>query len=181
MKDQVFVHYTYPEPDKVDTIENWSPVEEASNDLYKKPYGGIWTSPLSAGWSWSDWCDREDWTRDEDTEYRLSVEDGVSVYTIDSQQDLCNLIEEYGRDDLTREGGYIDFESAFEEYDGIHLTTTGQEETRHSHEADLYGWDVECVLWDGWYFTEVEELREKVRRKTYYSSTPVLRCDERTN
>ena len=159
MKDQAFVPLSRPDPSKIDPIENWSPFGGASSGLYNKPYGGIWTSPLGAEWSWSDWCERENWTRDEDTQYRLSVEEGVSVYTIDSQQDLLNLIEQHGRDDLMRAGKYINFESAFEEYDGIHLTTAGQRETRHSREADLYGWDVECVLWDGWYFTEVETLK----------------------
>lgn len=159
MEAQAFVHTDTPSPDAIDTIENWNPCAEASGGLYNKPYGGMWTSPLGAEWSWSDWCERENWTRDEDTQYRLSVEEGVSVYTIDSQQDLLNLIEQHGRDDLMRAGKYINFESAFEEYDGIHLTTAGQRETRHSREADLYGWDVECVLWDGWYFTEVETLK----------------------
>jgi len=46
--------------------------------------------------------------------------------------------------------------------DGIHLTREGQIDTRIGSEADLCGWDVECVLWDDWHFTSVEQVPEEL-------------------
>jgi len=111
----------------------------------------MWTSPANSEYGWRDWCEDENWGRsDDDSVYRLTVDGSVDIYVIDSH------------DDLRFSKRYPDYESVFKEYDGIHLTREGQIDTRIGSEADLCGWDVECVLWDDWHFTSVEQVPEEL-------------------
>lgn len=159
MDDQLFIHREEPSPDRIEEIGNWASYKGLSVGLYCKPYGGMWTSPVSSEWGWKDWCEREDWLCEDDETYRLTVADDVDVYTINTLDDLLELIDDHGRtDDILKQGRYVDYESAFTEYDGIYVTEQGQQKTRLSPEANLYGWDVECVLWDDWHFTNVEKV-----------------------
>ena len=150
---QAFIHRERPDSEHIKTIRNWEQHELVTdNDLYKKPCGGIWTSPVTADYGWKQFCQDNEWYDDLNA-YHLIPEDDVNVYTLDTVDDLSNLIEEHGREGID----CIDFESAFTEYDGIYLSDEGETNTRHST-PNLRGWDVASVVWDDWHFEEVRKV-----------------------
>lgn len=154
--DQLWVSNEPPDPEKVKPIE---PPEEA---VLQKPEGGLWTSPLRDGTcGWIEWMQGERWCPvDEPEAWRLTVADDVELYTIDSVGDL-EAITTAPADPRWGPAGImnhtIDWQGVFEDHDGIHLTREGQVATRFTgrETPDLYGWDCECVLWDGWHFEDV--------------------------
>jgi hypothetical protein len=159
---QEFIHTARPSPDKMDPIENWNPHSTVTDlSLHNKPKGGLWTSPVDADWRWSDWCEKKDWNTGDESVYRLEPDNDVSIYTINSLQALRLLHRDYGYDPHT--AGYgntvLDFEQIFEDFDAIYVTERGEDETRFS-DPNLYGWDVECILWSEWSFTSVDKVNE---------------------
>lgn len=144
-------------------------IEPVSNEGYwNKPRGGLWTStyrPESHDSAWVEWCRYEDFGDvDKKAWYLLTPKANINIYTIDSQEDLCKLLNEYSVlfQNPHFEKHYLDFEALSKVYDGIHLTSQGQRATRLSFPENLYGWDCESTLWFGWHFERVEKI-EKVR------------------
>lgn len=163
MNLQVWVGNEEPAPDQIEPIENLD-----DRPMFNKPKGGLWTSSLREDTTsgWIEWMKRERWSNVQDPEaWVLTPADEIDVYTVDTVADLAEIAEQSDdpRFAHMRTGRtVIDFESVFEEYDAIHLTTKGQRATRFTaiDEPDLYGWDSECVLWDGWHFTDVDYAGE---------------------
>jgi len=108
-----------------------------------KPKGGLWAAEHTPDEEydspWIKWCDREgmdSWISSDGVV--LNLKDSAKVFTINSFDDLEELMNEHGN------GFKIDFESAAKEYDAIELTENGICETGHL-EA-LYGWDLASVF-----------------------------------
>ncbi len=59
-------------------------------------------------------------------------------------------MEEYATEDIIGQP-VLDFEKLARDFDGIWLTAEGQWDTRMTS-PNLYGWDVECVLFFRWVF-----------------------------
>lgn len=180
VKPQVWVHSDEPDPEAVE------PVHNAEHSPPKKPAGGLWTSTLresdgdgvSSGWI--EWMKAEHYSTVNDPQaWILYPEDDVSVYTIDDVWDAKEIMKQDERYQGTILQEYvIDWDVVFGEndYDAIHLTEEGQHDTRFPnktykdgervrraddlHPYSLYGWDTECYLWDGWYFTDYEYAGE---------------------
>lgn len=116
--------------------------ESISDRVYRnKPHGGLWTSPIGSEWGWKDWSEQNDYG---DLSEHFVVKFTGSMITIDSYKDMLEMpwVSHSGRD-------FISFQSycpGYFEYDAIHLTEKGEEETRLSYPKDLYGWDCETVL-----------------------------------
>ena len=115
-----------------------------------KPIGGLWGSRYNEEcWIlYSNWADFA--FNEMDRKYSIAckyrLKENARVYTIDTLDDLVQLLEKHGYlDPYINEKRFIDFESVGKEYDVIELTEKGQVETRMST-PNLYGWDVECVL-----------------------------------
>lgn len=181
---QVWVHNEPPDPDAVDPIKN---SEKAAP---KKPLGGVWTSPLKETEdgeptsAWIEWMQGEHFSTVQDPQaWILYPEDDVDVYTINDVQDAARIMKPDERyRSLTLEEYRIDWAQVFgiEDHDVIYLTDEGQWRTRFPNKGwidgdgnriwekkttdyrkySLYGWDCECVLWDGWHFTDYEYMGE---------------------
>lgn len=162
-KTQCFLGHDEPRPECVDPIQN----ADGANGPRVKPLGGIWTSTLNEDGScgWLEWCRAEEWGISSDTKmWALTPTDDVSVLTIDTLDDLHELLEEFERDDgVVRypRDRYLDYEriASETEHDGVRVTRNGQRETRLSRPG-LYGWDAESTVWFEWVFTDVEYVRD---------------------
>jgi hypothetical protein len=104
----------------------------------RKPFGGLWASPVDSQDGWKEWCISEEFhTELLEVSFEFIVDGNVAI--IDSLDDLMKL-------PLNRYSS-IDFEKLLEDgVDAIWLTDNGQWDTRLSTPADLYGWDCESVL-----------------------------------
>jgi hypothetical protein len=147
------------------------------NDEYHnvKPNGGFWTSTFKWGGpyasEWIDFVTTEMTSEDVSKKpiYLLTVKPTARLYTIDSYKDLKRLIEKYPFvvqarrfDSFTQT--FPDWEAISKDYDGVHMTSKGQGETRLSRPYSLYGWDVESTLWFRNVFDKVIPFKGKVRR-----------------
>lgn len=130
-------------------------VAPVQNRQFIKPLYGLWTSTYADESSaWVDWCLAEDFGNPHACSWWVLQPDPSSrVYVIDSAADLCVLCERYPDPTMAGLGtlAFLDFERIARDYDGLHLTESGQWATRHSRPS-LYGWDCECTLWFRWCF-----------------------------
>ena len=72
-----------------------------------------------------------------------------------------HLLNEYGIQAYGRI--YVpDFEQLAIDYDGVHITESGESATRHT-EPGLYGWDCESTVWFRWAFSNVQKILTPTR------------------
>lgn len=156
---QIFAHHQLPTESSVLPVTN--------NNFFVKPFGGLWTTPTGAP-TWLAWCDRENFRPEKTlTNYELAPVKDLTLVVIDSLEDLENLLNVYA---LPRSSEYstilhyhqltrvLNFEKLATVFDGIWLTETGQSQTRLSQPDNLYGWDLESVLWFKWSFSETRTV-----------------------
>lgn len=107
--------------------------------------GGFWASPVDAEWGWKQWCLAEQFHVEQLSQHILLTFRG-NVLTIDSVKDLDLLSWNETPETIMGNHG-IQFAAMLRAgIDAIHLTTKGQDATRHSRPKNLYGWDCESVL-----------------------------------
>lgn len=138
-------------------------VPVSNKEYFNKPYGGLWTStyrPETHDSEWVEWCRDEAFGNVNSLAWHvLTPKADARIYTVNTLDDLHKLCHTYR---LACEYEYLtclDFETMSREYDGIHLTSNGQVETRLSYPENLYGWDVESTLWFHWCFERVDVLK----------------------
>lgn len=141
---------------------------DVKNQSFVKPSGGLWTSTYEEkkGSDWTSFCENNHFKDiKKHNFYLLEPEKDIKIYTIDKYNDLASLMENYKENDFDNPFGhfsflrpFLDFEKISQDYDGIHLTSRGQFETRMSRPESLYGWDVESTLWFRWCFSEVKQI-----------------------
>lgn len=133
---------------------SFSLFNDITNTDTVKPSGGLWTSTYkeAIGSEWVQWCFDADEEVPKDgfwQSYLVVPKKDISVFVIDSYQDLERLMEEFG-EDMLGVLFHIDFEKMRQKYDAIWLTEQGETLTRHSDPYHLYGWNAETVLWLNW-------------------------------
>jgi hypothetical protein len=139
------------------TRESINPVQNSR----VKPKGGLWTSTLTdTGSAWMEWCENEGFNLPDGTweGVILTPRTDARILVINSYKDLATAIHKYGKSDMFGFEMHLDFEKLSQDYDAVHLTDDGQEETRMSHPYNLYGWDMESALWFRWCFEESIEI-----------------------
>jgi len=139
-----------------------------------KPDGGLWTSTYNPilykkHWrhgkdatfvsEWHEWCfsDMPTWIGKDCI--LITVKTSARIFQIKDMPTLMELYNKYPEVRLTDNGwgnlepatGWhskcLDFRKMKDDYDIIHLTSSGQVETRNIGESiDLYGWDCESSL-----------------------------------
>ena len=160
------LHITYEETlnQSVNSVYN-----SDESGIVKKPARGtgLWTSTWreeTQDSDWVEWCVGEDFGKPyEKNWYLLTLQEDIKLYVIDSLRGLHKLLRAYPWDqNKWREYGFrciaIDFEKLALDYDGIHLTEKGNEETHLSYPDDLNSWDCESTLWFRWCFSEVQKI-----------------------
>lgn len=113
--------------------------EPIRNQMFVKPKGGLWSSPVNSNYGWREWCLNENTG---DLSHYFEFYFVGNVFVINNCADAARMpwFHAYG----SRK--YPDFEGMISlGYDAIWLTERGQRETRFG-EPSLYGWDCESVL-----------------------------------
>ena len=148
LKRQLHVGSMHFNPEKVKPIQN--------RKSFSKPRGGFWTSTYNPdiGSAWIQWCCSEEFEVPKNHMWSgvlLTPDPKVRIYTIDCYEDFQKLLDQYGYiSNILKEFSkelYLDFESMVQDYDALHLTEKGQQETHLSYPHNLYGWDCESTLW----------------------------------
>lgn len=147
MRDQIHIG-TKPSHEKLNVISN----RKASS----KPSGGFWTSSYNTQYL-SDFVQYERGSLVEPNEevWKISVSSSANVMVVDSSEKLegiPSISDHHGKT-------YIDFETLFEKYDGIHISRSVAHLNSFSDTYNLAGWDLDSVLWnDLSQFTQYEFL-----------------------
>lgn len=124
---------------------------------------GLWTSTYQQEThdsEWVEWCIYNNWCDVEQKRwFLLTPSKTARIYTIDSLRDFKRALKLYRSTPYLNYEifAHLDYEAISRDYDAIHLTSPGQQETRLSV-PNLYGWDVESTLWFRWCFDEVQEI-----------------------
>lgn len=130
-----YIHYGHKEfdPQKFQEIKN--------APMLPKPKGGLWASPVDAGYGWKDWCEAENFREcSQDNSFAFALKDGAKVYHIRSVFDVKAM-------PLINNGITTWYTPDFEKMlaDGwdaieLHLSECG------ALYWALYGWDCDCIL-----------------------------------
>lgn len=135
-----YIHYgnTKFDPDLFRPIRN----------EFVKPLGGMWASPVEAGYGWKDWNESSQCREcDEANSFRFTLKDGANVVHIYSVDDLKKLPQ--SKKQRMWSSYMLDFEKMLEQgVDAIELHLS--EEKEHGPTDGLYfalyGWDCDSIL-----------------------------------
>ena len=123
------------------------------NQTFVKPNGGLWASPYTPDdeykSEWHRFVSEEMQDKNSENGMVFDFKEESRIYTIDTQEDLINLLNTYGYIDSGYSSLFPDFERISKHFDVLHLTERGQWATRlptKNSKYNLYGWDVECCL-----------------------------------
>ena len=117
-----------------------------------KPIGGLWGSPENSEYGWKDWCESEDFNKNEgiDVCFRWKFKDTAKVLKINSEKDYVQLLDKYlnkiDNPYLPDRYKYLDWSKIAEDYDGFHLTYDGFCQLRENYAWGFYSWDCESVI-----------------------------------
>lgn len=121
---------------------NFVPVQNRRMLISNKPgSGGLWTSPANSDTKnpeWVDWCLYNDFRVPEDGKWdiwKLTLKDNLNIVKLSDTVDVKSLFSFYNG---------FNFESMTNDrIDGLWVT----ESALNIDTVDLYGWDLESVLW----------------------------------
>lgn len=118
----------------------------AEHEVFIKPKGGLWVSPVDSSWGWIDWCEAEDYGHSKASPYfDIMVRPETRMIVIDSLADAASKLPWVRADGFMR-FRWPDWRAVIMDgWDMIVLTERGQEETRFG-EPSLYGWDCESAV-----------------------------------
>lgn len=135
-----YIHYgnTKFDPDLFRPIRN----------EFVKPLGGMWASPVGAGYGWKDWNENSNFREcDEANSFRFTLKEGANVVHIYSVDDLKGLPQRKKK--LLWSSCMLDFEKMLEQgVDAIelHLSEEKEHEPTGGLYFELYGWDCDSIL-----------------------------------
>jgi hypothetical protein len=148
IKNETLIHYGADVFDK----KLFLPIGKSS---WRKPTGGLWTSPINSNYGWKQWCkDEHFYKKNLKKSFKLQLKSNARILLIHCLSDLKRLKSNYllpphlvkktfGDDFNTR---FPDFEYYSKKYDAIWLTEQGRWKTRLTRPYTLYGWDMETVF-----------------------------------
>jgi len=70
-----------------------SKFQEISNrEMFVKPLGGLWGSPINAEFGWKDWCEAEEFKEcNEDNSFKFILSENANIYYINCKEDIMKL------------------------------------------------------------------------------------------
>lgn len=146
MKKREFISYGFKyDPKKFEYIQNRYPVS------INKPLGGLWGSPKDSEWGWKDWCEAEDFRKNEglDVSTTFTLTDTAEILVLNSRKAYDSLPDCFKRYYTSPYGYYLenlDFETISREYDAILLTYSGLCELGNDFDLGFNTWDCESIL-----------------------------------
>ena len=124
---------------------------DLTNNGINKPKGGLWSSPYNKDTisGWYQFCKEQNFVKADNTVGVIfTLKEEARVYTIDSKEDLDNLVNKYPNDvlEILKERAGLNFIAVSKDYDAIYLTDKCKWATIFSRPNTLYGWDCETLL-----------------------------------
>ena len=126
--------------------------EIRNHKFFNKPNGGLWGSPIDSSWGWKDWCDSENFKRNDgfNSGFTWEISDPDKILIIDSMETYQSLPESYKYSSslfgYRTNYIYLDFERISQDYDAILLTERGFNELRHDISLNFCFWDCESII-----------------------------------
>lgn len=129
-----YIHYGH----KHFEVNEFEPI--SNRELFPKPFGGFWASPVNAEYGWKDWNESEHFRECKlENSFKFRLNEKAKVLRIKSVNDLEELPK-------AQDGfGYmviLDFEKLTEQYDAIEVTIGYDRDLYYA----LYGWDCDSIL-----------------------------------
>lgn len=126
----------------------------SNREMFVKPHGGLWASPIDAGRGWCDWCRDENFHTDSlSSSFTFTLSEKAKVIHIRSVVDLTELPDQ--KLPVGLEGGFpwkcIDFEKLLADgVDAVELHLSEEDITNCGFMGslywELYGWDCDSIL-----------------------------------
>lgn len=145
-----YIHYGHDSFDR----NLFTPI--SNREMFVKPHGGLWASPIDASWGWYDWCHSEKFCTDRLYEsFTFTLSEKAKVIHIRSVADLEKLPEqklsERFRDTIPWSWKCVDFEKLLADgIDAVELHLSEENLSGHSFMDGLYyrmyGWDCDSIL-----------------------------------
>lgn len=134
---KVYIHYGH---DKF----NSDSFVEIKNQMWNKPFGGLWASDVNARYGWKQWCKDEDFHDCvKENSFCFKLKEKSKILLINSHNDLHKLPLEHGVPEYINNICLcIDFEKLKQEYDAIEVLISEDDKLYY----DLYGWDCDSLL-----------------------------------
>lgn len=144
----------WPRQDKPPSKELIEPVI----GYWQKPLGGLWTSTMTEeGLSdWVSWCRIQEFDyAPARLAYVLIPRKDAKILTINCGEDLAAIKDKYaGKPEVLSYYTSINWKAIGDDYDGVHLTCSGNQKLHLSMPMDLNSWDVESTVWYRWVFED---------------------------
>lgn len=122
-------------------------VEPTNQEMFNKPKGGLWGSPVGAERGWKQWCEDESFRDyDEENAFIFELFENANVYQINCREDIEKLPLQKS---ILTTWLVPDFEAIRESgIDAIqyNLSADTKEDWNQGLYFALYGWDCDCIL-----------------------------------
>lgn len=138
--NKTYIHYGSDHFDR----ELFVPIK--NRIAWSKPKGGLWASPIDAGYSWHEWCQNEEFELDRlNVHFKFRLNPGAKILSIRSINDVKGLPRlSYGPEIPSSifEPVYLDFErlKTVFKIDAVEL------ENVNSLYYEFYTWDCDSIV-----------------------------------
>ncbi len=150
MSKKQYIHYGASEFHHIAPIKN--------REMFVKPLGGLWASPVNSPRGWKEWCAQANYETGGFAEsFTFTLTDDakiIHIYSVRQLEELpkAKLPKELEKLNLDAMYVMLDFEALEKEYDGIELHMSeekyepGQDYIGGGLYFKLYGWDCDSIL-----------------------------------
>lgn len=135
-----YIHYGHNSFDR----NLFTPI--SNEEMFVKPYGGLWASPIDAEYGWYEWCcDEHFHTNWLSKNFTFTLSEKAKVIHIRSVADLKELPDQKSPEWFKRDPIWkcIDFEKLLA--DGVDAVELHLSEDGGLYQ-ELYGWDCDSIL-----------------------------------
>jgi hypothetical protein len=120
MNEKIYIKYG----DNKFDINKWNQIK---NQMHVKPFGGLWGSDINAKFSWKDWCEENDFFKNDfNKSFKFKLKKYSNILTITNCSQIYKLPTQNGK--LFEQYGisinmmlYIDFEKLKKTYDALEI------------------------------------------------------------
>lgn len=140
----IYIHYGHKEFNK----SLFNPIQ---NELFVKPKGGLWASPINATSGWKDWCEAANFRDcEESNSFKFQLSSSANVLHIKHTEDLKGLpLNPKAIDYILLSKYWLDFEQILNSGTDaieVHISEDNGDDWCNSLYYNLYGWDCDSIL-----------------------------------
>lgn len=144
---KLYIHYG---SNKFD-IKKFHPIRNVQ--LFAKPYGGLWASPIDSPMNWENWCKRENFhlsALKQNFTFRIRPDSKILYINNTKILDSLPKVKALSGFEEFQAWDCLDFEELSKEYCAIEISLSQEERNDcdfwKSLYHRLYGWDCDSIL-----------------------------------